>query len=873
MRFDKMTIKLQEALAEAQSYCEREKQPYIECEHLLLELVKDKEGLTYSILNKSGANSENVVSQLQSQCSKFPKVTKEIPQIHISLTFKSVLNKAFEEANAMKDEFLSAEHILLAICETPNSSVGQLFVKNGIKKDHLLKALFELRGNQRVTDQNPEDKYQVLKKYCIDVTERAQAGKLDPVIGRDEEIRRVVQVLSRRTKNNPVLIGEPGVGKTAIVEGLAQRIFHGDIPETLKDKRILTLDLAALVAGTKYRGEFEDRLKSVLKEIGAAGGEIVLFIDELHTLVGAGSAEGSMDASNMLKPALARGELHCVGATTLNEFKKYIEKDKALERRFQPVLVGEPTEEDAISILRGLKEKYEVHHGVRIQDGAIVAAARLSNRYITDRFLPDKAIDLIDEAASRLRMQIDSLPVEIDQFQRKITQLEIEREALKKEEDAESKDRTEKIGNEISIAKGECDELREQWEEEKKSIGKKQKIKEQIEQIRRESERAEREGALEKAASLKYGELPRLNKELELLQTADDSDQSKKILNEEVGEEDIAFIVSRWTGIPLDKMLQSEKERLIQMESHLRKKIVGQEEAVGLVANAIRRARAGLDDPNKPIGTFLFLGPTGVGKTQLARTLAEFLFDDEQAMVRIDMSEFMEKHSVSRLLGAPPGYVGYEEGGYLTEHVRRKPYSVVLFDEMEKAHQDVFNIFLQILDDGRITDGQGRTVDFKNTIILMTSNIAGQLIQEESERISKNHTQNGSFEDEWEKVRQTVTQELKKYFRPEFLNRIDDCVIFRNLGKDQIKNIVDIQLVDLQKRLGESRISLDMVDEAKELLAEKGYDPVYGARPLKRAIQKYIKDPLATQILNGKFKDGDGITVSVDEKGNFIFKN
>ncbi len=873
MRFDKMTIKLQEALAEAQSYCEREKQPYIECEHLLLELLKDKGGVVYGILNKSGSNPDNLVSQLQTQCSNFPKVTNEIPQIHISLTFKSILNKAFEESSAMKDEFLSAEHILLAICETPKSNIGKLFVKNGIRKDHILKALFELRGNQRVTDQNPEEKYQVLEKYCVDVTERAQSGKLDPVIGRDEEIRRVVQVLSRRTKNNPVLIGEPGVGKTAIVEGLAQRIFHGDVPETLKDKRILTLDLAALVAGTKYRGEFEDRLKSVLKEIGSAGGEIILFIDELHTLVGAGSTEGSMDASNMLKPALARGELHCVGATTLNEYKKYIEKDKALERRFQPVLVGEPTEEDAISILRGLKPKYEVHHGVRIQDGAIVAAARLSNRYITDRFLPDKAIDLIDEAASRLRMQIDSLPVEIDKFQRKITQLEIEREALKKEEDVGSIERSKKIEDEISSAKSACDKLRKQWEEEKQSIGKKQKLKEQIEQTRREAEQAEREGALEKAASLKYGELPRLSKELESLQTAVKPDQNKKILNEEVSEEDIAYIVSRWTGIPLDKMLQSEKERLIQMESHLRKKVVGQEEAVGSVANAIRRARAGLDDPNKPIGTFLFLGPTGVGKTQLARTLAEFLFDDEQAMVRIDMSEFMEKHSVSRLIGAPPGYVGYEEGGYLTEHVRRKPYSVVLFDEMEKAHQDVFNIFLQILDDGRITDGQGRTVDFKNTVILMTSNIAGQLIQEESERISKEHSQNGAFESEWEKVRQAVTLELKKYFRPEFLNRIDDCVIFRNLGKDQIKNIVDIQLTDLKKRLGERRISLDMKEDAKALLAEKGYDPVYGARPLKRAIQKYIKDPLATQILDGKFKDGDQVTVSVDEKGGFIFQN
>ena len=873
MRFDKMTIKLQEALEEAQTICERERQTHLECEHFLFEALKEKEGFANNVLNKSGVNSDKISFDLENTISKFPRISGQLSQIHISDKFNIILNRAFAEAQAMKDEFLSVEHILLAICENPNSDIGRLFVKNGIRKDLLLKVLFKLRGNQRVTDQNPEDKFQVLKKYCVDVTERAEFGKLDPVIGRDEEIRRVVQVLSRRTKNNPVLIGEPGVGKTAIVEGLAQRIFHRDVPETLKNKIILTLDLPSLVAGTKYRGEFEERLKTVLKEIEAASGEIILFIDELHTLVGAGASEGSMDASNMLKPALARGELRCVGATTLNEYKKYIEKDLALERRFQPVLVNEPTEEDSISILRGLKEKYEVHHGVRIQDVAIIAASRLSNRYITDRFLPDKAIDLIDEAASRLRMQIDSLPVEIDHFQRKITQLEIEREALKIEEDSGSKNRSVEIVTEITLAKSECDSLRDQWEKEKKIIGQKRLLKEQIEQTRRGAEQAERDGALEKAASLKYGELPRLEKEVESLQITEYSKIDNKILNEEVGEEDIAFIVSRWTGIPLHKMLQSDKDRLIQMECHLMKKVVGQEEAIGLVANAIRRSRAGLDDPNRPIGTFLFLGPTGVGKTQLAKTLAEFLFDDEQAMVRIDMYEFMEKHSVARLLGAPPGYIGYEEGGYLTEHVRRKPYSVILLDEVEKAHHDVFNVFLQIFDDGRITDGQGKTVDFKNTVILMTSNLAGHLIQEACLKLDNSFSQNGSLEAGWEAVREGVNLELKKHFSPEFLNRIDDCVIFRNLGRDQIKNIVDIQLIELRNRLAERKITLEMSGEAKELLAEKGYDPGYGARPLKRMIQKNIKDPLASLILEGKFKEGDCISVSVNNKNCFVFES
>jgi ATP-dependent Clp protease ATP-binding subunit ClpB len=876
MRFDRMTIKLQEAFTDAQNLCEQEGHQAMECEHLLLNLLKDPGDISVALIKKLGFDPNGLVVQLKSQLDKYPKIQGSGSQVYISTELKSTVDKAVEESRQVQDEFLSGEHILLAVAKNSNNPCGKIFKSFGIKSEALLKALMELRGSHRVTDQNPESKFQVLEKYCIDLTERANAGKLDPVIGRDTEIRRVIQVLSRRTKNNPVLIGEPGVGKTAIVEGLAQRIYHNDVPEGLKDKRIIALDLAALVAGTKFRGEFEDRLKAVLKEIDSSDGEIILFIDEMHTLVGAGSAEGSMDASNMLKPALARGELHCVGATTLDEYRKHIEKDAALERRFQPVMVGEPSVEDTVSILRGLKEKYEVHHGVRIQDSAILAAAKLSSRYISDRFLPDKAIDLIDEAASSLRMQIDSLPAEIDEYQRKITQLEIEQEALKKEDDSESKSRLEIIADEISELKNSCDGLKTHWESEKKIISEKRHLKERIEQAKTETLNAEREGRLEQAAELKYSTLPRIEKEMADLQLRLDSIQSgKKVLNEEVGVDEISSIVSRWTGIPVEKMLETEKSRLVGMEKKLHQRVVGQDEAVTLVSNAIRRARAGLQEAQRPIGTFLFLGPTGVGKTELARSLAEFLFDDEQAMVRVDMSEYMEKHSVARLVGAPPGYVGYEEGGYLTEQVRRKPYSVVLFDEVEKAHPDVFNMFLQILDEGRLTDGKGKTVDFTNTVILMTSNIAGKAILESGERLN----QLGDLNEEdrvshYEELQEIVRQELKNHFRPEFLNRIDDVILFRSLQIDQIKEIADIQLNHLKKRLAEKKISLTLSEDVKEALANKGYDPVYGVRPLKRAIQKYLQDPLSMKILEGEFVEGDQITVNKNGSNEkFIFSS
>jgi ATP-dependent Clp protease ATP-binding subunit ClpB len=879
MRFDRMTIKMQEALSASQSLAEKDNQQAIECEHLLLSLLQDADGIGAALVKKVGVEPGQLVKELEAGRKAFPRVTGASAQAYISSALKQAIEKGFDEAQQMKDEFLSAEHVFLAVAQSTNTSAGKTFQSLGLSRDALLKALMTLRGSQRVTDQNPESKYQVLDRFCIDLTERARSEKLDPVIGRDAEIRRVVQVLSRRTKNNPVLIGEPGVGKTAIVEGLAQRIHRRDVPEGLKDKRILMLDLGQLVAGTKYRGEFEDRLKAVLKEINHSEGEIILFIDEMHTLVGAGSAEGSMDASNMLKPALARGELHCVGATTLSEYKKHIEKDPALERRFQPILVGEPTVEDTISILRGLKGKYEVHHGVRIQDAAILAAARLSHRYIADRFLPDKAIDLIDEAASSLRMQIDSMPAEIDTYQRKITQLEIEREALKKESDPESTRRLKQIGEEIEIQKKACTVMQEQWKLEKKIIEEKRGLQERIEQTRQEAESAERQGRLESAAELKYSSLPRLKREADELENRLKAVQSEgKMLNEEVGEEEICSIIGRWTGIPVERMLQSEKHRLLNMEGVLKKRVVGQDDAVRLVSNAIRRARAGLQEPNRPIGTFLFLGPTGVGKTQLARSLAEFLFDDEQAMVRIDMSEYMEKHSVARLIGAPPGYVGYEEGGYLTEHVRRKPYSVVLFDEIEKAHGDVFNLFLQILDEGRLTDGHGKTVNFKNTVILMTSNIGGKLIQEAGLEAAElesqsGHDEKGVWEAQYEKVQEAVRLELRNHFRPEFLNRIDDIVLFRNLSREQIKEIVDVQLTDLRKRLAEKRMTLHLSDAVKSVLAEKGYDPVFGARPLKRAVQKYLQDPISMKILEEEFVDGDAIQVETDgATDKFIFK-
>ena len=869
MRFEQMTIKLQEAFSNAQALCSKESHQALEYEHLLICLIQDSEGVSPSLIKKVGVDPDLVIGKLEEAIEKYPKVSAG-GQVYMSDTLREIGVKAEEEALSMKDEFVSAEHFLLSISK--DKKTNSVLKSLGLTPEALLKGLQSLRGSQRVTDQNPESKYQVLDKFCIDLTQAARSGKLDPVIGRDSEIRRVIQVLSRRTKNNPVLIGEPGVGKTAIIEGLAQRVIHKDVPEGLLNKRILTLDLAQLVAGAKYRGEFEDRLKSVLKEITDAAGEIILFIDELHTLVGAGATEGSMDASNMLKPALARGELHCVGATTLSEYRKYIEKDAALERRFQPVQAGEPSIEDTVSILRGLKGKYEIHHGVRIQDAAILAAARLSQQYITDRFLPDKAIDLIDEAASGLKMQIDSMPVEIDEYQRKLTQFEIEREALKKESNKESVDRLRVLEKEILELNEKCSFLKEQWKSEKKIIEEKRSLKEKVEKAIEESEHAEREGHLEEAAELKYGTLPRLARELEGLEEALGKAQNKKkLLNEEVGEEDISAIVSRWTGIPVDRMMESEKKRLLQMEEVLHDNVIGQDDAVRLVSNSIRRARAGLQDPSRPIGSFMFLGPTGVGKTQLARSLAEFLFQDEQAMVRVDMSEYMEKHSVARLVGAPPGYVGYEEGGILTEQVRRRPYSVILFDEIEKAHPDVFNLFLQILDEGRLTDGKGKTVDFKNTVILMTSNLGSKLIEQSGMETLARETAgeaNEVWEREYEKVQDAVRQELRNHFRPEFLNRVDDIVLFKNLTREQIKDIVEVQLKALRGRLAERNMFLELSDKVKEILAEKGYDPVFGARPLKRAIQKYMQDPLSLKILQEEFNEGDTIKVDVSETGD-----
>ncbi len=869
IRWDKFTVKAQEAVQRANELASEHGNPELMPVHLLAALIEDKEGIVPPVLEKIGIGPQAVLAELYKGIEKLPKVSGSgANQATMSSQVNQLLEKSFKEADSFKDEYVSTEHLLLAITSLKRDPAQELLARHGATHDAMLKALTAVRGSQRITDQNPEGKYQALERYARDLNEQARRGKLDPVIGRDEEIRRVVQVLSRRTKNNPVLIGEPGVGKTAIVEGLAQRIVSGDVPEALKNKRVVSLDLGAMLAGAKYRGEFEDRLKAVLKEIGDAQGQIILFIDELHTLVGAGAAEGAIDASNMLKPALARGELRAIGATTLNEYRKYIEKDAALERRFQIVFVGEPNVEDTIAILRGLKEKYEVHHGVRIKDSAIVAAATLSHRYISDRFLPDKAIDLIDEAAASLRIQIDSMPTEIDQLERRATQLEIEKQALKKEDDTNSKERLAAVEKELAGIREKSNALKAKWKQEKDVIAKARTLKEKLEQLKLEEQAEERKGNLERVAQIRYGLIRQTEEELKKVTSQIDGKagggaRSTRMLKEEVDEEDVARIVSKWTGIPVAKMLEGEVKKLVKMEDRLRLRVIGQDEALERVSNAIRRSRAGLSDPKRPIGSFIFLGPTGVGKTELARALAEFLFDDERAMIRIDMSEYMEKHAVSRMIGAPPGYVGYEEGGQLTEQVRRRPYAVVLFDEIEKAHPDVFNVLLQIMDDGRLTDGKGRHVDFRNTIIIMTSNLGSSYLQAENVRSA----------DAFERASKQVMEALHGHFKPEFLNRVDDVIIFRPLGKEQLVKIVDLRLEDLRRLLADRKISLELTDAAKELLFTEGYDPNFGARPLKRAIQKLVQDPLALKILDGEVLHGDHVVVDADKKaGKMTFK-
>jgi ATP-dependent Clp protease ATP-binding subunit ClpB len=848
---------MQEALNAAQDQASRFGHQELSNEHFLLALLEQDEGVTRPLFEKIGVPVSTLTNRLESELSRRPKVQGPGAQIYLGTELRTVLDAAEKEMSKLKDEYVSAEHYLLSVADS-NFPAGKILSELGASRDRIMQALVSLRGSQRVTDQNPEAKYQALDKYGRDLTEAARRGKIDPVIGRDNEIRRVMQVLSRRTKNNPVLIGDPGVGKTAIVEGLARRIVSGDVPESLKNKRLISMDVGAMLAGAKYRGEFEDRLKAFLKEVTDSEGQIILFIDELHTIVGAGAAEGAVDASNMLKPQLARGELRCIGATTLDEYRKHIEKDAALERRFQPVLVTEPTVEDTIAILRGLKERYEVHHGVRIQDAALVAAAVLSHRYISDRFLPDKAIDLVDEAASRLKIELDSMPTEIDQIEREIMQREMEKQALKKEKDPASKERLERIDKELADLRERSAHLKAQWQNEKAEIDKSRKLQEQLEQLKTELEQAQRGGDLSKASEIQYGRIPEITRHLNEhdARLAELQRKGGAILKEEVTEEDIAEVVSSWTGIPVSRLQEGEREKLIRLEEHLHQRVVGQHEAIKAVANAVRRARAGLQEETRPIGSFIFLGPTGVGKTELSRALAEFLFDDENAMIRIDISEYMEKHTVARLIGAPPGYVGYEEGGQLSEAVRRRPYSVVLFDEIEKAHHDVFNVLLQVLDDGRITDGQGRTVDFKNTVIIMTSNIGSQFITEAVDREERNRR---------------VLEALRAHFRPEFLNRVDEIIVFDRLTNEDLKQIVEIQLQRLTKRLARQNISLRLTDLAKTVLAREGYDPVYGARPLKRAIQHEILDPLSLEILEGHFKAGDEIVADVEGK-KIVFK-